>query len=134
MTIKPPRNTAPAHDDEAPEAQQEPKDSQQEAGHDESDGNAPLDTETEADKGALAQSPLVDGRELDFGQPVASQDELPLEDMDLDGALDDAWTRIEELEKENAEQRDRLLRALADAENTRRRAARDREDAENMAG
>jgi molecular chaperone GrpE len=42
-------------------------------------------------------------------------------------------TRIAALEAELAEQKDRLLRALAEAENTRRRAQREREDATKYA-
>jgi molecular chaperone GrpE len=41
--------------------------------------------------------------------------------------------RIVQLEAEIAEQRDRLLRALAEVENTRRRAQREREDATKYA-
>ena len=37
-------------------------------------------------------------------------------------------SRVEELEAENAELKDRMLRAVAEAENTRRRAERERED------
>ncbi len=54
-----------------------------------------------------------------------------------DGAADgaaapepaDPEARLAELEAENAALRDRLMRALADAENTRKRAERDRRDA-----
>ena len=42
-------------------------------------------------------------------------------------------TRIGELEAELAEQKDRLLRALAETENVRRRAQREREDASKYA-
>jgi molecular chaperone GrpE len=42
-------------------------------------------------------------------------------------------TRVVELEAELAEQRDRLLRALAETENVRRRAQREREDASKYA-
>ena len=42
-------------------------------------------------------------------------------------------TRIVELEAELAEQKDRLLRALAETENVRRRAQREREDASRYA-
>lgn len=49
-----------------------------------------------------------------------------------DGAEDDQ-ARIVRLEAEKAELKDRLLRALADAENLRRRASRDLEDARQYA-
>lgn len=42
-------------------------------------------------------------------------------------------TRVTELEAELADQRDRLLRALAETENVRRRAQREREDASKYA-
>jgi molecular chaperone GrpE len=42
-------------------------------------------------------------------------------------------TRVAELEAELAEQKDRLLRALAETENVRRRAQREREDASKYA-
>ena len=45
-----------------------------------------------------------------------------------------AEARIAELEAERDELKDRLLRALAEAENTRRRAERDRKDAETYGG
>ncbi len=43
--------------------------------------------------------------------------------------VDLAATRIAALEKEVAEWKEKMMRALADAENTRRRAVKDREDA-----
>ncbi len=49
------------------------------------------------------------------------------------GADADA-ARLAQLSAENAELKDRLLRALAEAENVRRRAERDRKDAETYAG
>ena len=47
---------------------------------------------------------------------------------DGDAAADDADARIEDLEAQVAELNDKLLRALAEAENVRRRAQRDKED------
>jgi molecular chaperone GrpE len=44
------------------------------------------------------------------------------------GAADDAPDELARLTSENAELKDRMLRALADAENTRRRAEREREE------
>jgi molecular chaperone GrpE len=61
----------------------------------------------------------IDGLE---GPPTASEAEQPSPE-----------TRIAELEAELAEQRDRLLRALAETENVRRRAQREREDASKYA-
>ena len=57
-----------------------------------------------------------------------SADERP----DLAGApaIDD----VEELRRQLAEKNDRLLRALAEADNTRRRAQREREDSARYAG
>jgi len=52
------------------------------------------------------------------GAPIESQAEEPSAD-----------TRVTELEAELAEYKDRLLRALAETENVRRRAQREREDA-----
>ena len=53
----------------------------------------------------------------------------------VDPAAEDASpeTRIASLEAELAEQKDRLLRALAETENVRRRAQREREDASKYA-
>jgi molecular chaperone GrpE len=56
------------------------------------------------------------------GAPIESDAEEPLPE-----------TRVVELEAELAEQKDRLLRALAETENVRRRAQREREDASRYA-
>jgi len=54
----------------------------------------------------------------------------PLDPADEDGAAIAAMAeRVAELETEVAKLKDRLLRAMADAENTRRRAERDKADA-----
>lgn len=47
--------------------------------------------------------------------------------------VDFAATRIAALEKEVADWKEKMMRALADAENTRRRAVKDREDAAKFA-
>lgn len=47
--------------------------------------------------------------------------------------LEEALKQIEALGKEAADMKDKMLRALADAENTRRRAERDRTDASKFA-
>ena len=49
--------------------------------------------------------------------------------MDGDTTRTDAPASVEDLRRELAEKNDRLLRALAEADNIRRRAQRDREDA-----
>jgi len=49
------------------------------------------------------------------------------------GVGENTTARIEELEAQTAELNDKLLRALAEAENVRRRAQRDREDASKFA-
>jgi molecular chaperone GrpE len=56
------------------------------------------------------------------GAPIQSEEEEPSPE-----------TRITQLEAELAEQKDRLLRALAETENVRRRAQREREDASKYA-
>jgi molecular chaperone GrpE len=58
----------------------------------------------------------------DVNEPGAAQPEQP------QAAEPDPRERIAELEAEVARMKDQLLRALADAENTRRRAQRDIED------
>lgn len=67
--------------------------------------------------------------------------ELPLEDLSQDGdlSLDEAVMdgedpRIAALTAERDELRDRFMRALADAENARKRAEKDRREAENYGG
>ncbi len=54
-------------------------------------------------------------------------------DEPMDGQEDDPEARIAELEAEAADFKDKLLRALAEAENVRRRAVRDKEDASKYA-
>ena len=56
--------------------------------------------------------------------------EAPIEPEETEAAPE---TRLAELEAELAEHKDRLLRALADTENVRRRAQREREDASKYA-
>lgn len=70
--------------------------------------------------------------------------DLPLDDMLQDGAddalsvdgaaLDGEDPRIAALTAERDELRDRFMRALADAENARKRADKDRREAENYGG
>jgi molecular chaperone GrpE len=58
-----------------------------------------------------------------------SADDRPGMDGGAAGTPADAPTEIEELRRQLAEKNDRLLRALAEADNIRRRAQRDREEA-----
>jgi len=58
-----------------------------------------------------------------------TQDNQPVEETEPDAAPEmDAAARIAELEKQLAEMKDRALREMADAENTRKRAQKERED------
>lgn len=67
-------------------------------------------------------------------------DDLPefdlANDLDLDAPLDDsdAFPNIDAIIAERDEYRDRFMRALADAENARKRAQKDRRDAEQYGG
>ena len=61
-------------------------------------------------------------------------EELTVPDQDPLADLPDSDTRIAELEAERDEYRDRFMRALADAENARKRADKDRREAENYGG
>lgn len=60
-------------------------------------------------------------------------DDLPL-DEDFTDPLADPGDEIERLTAERDEFRDRLMRALADSENARKRAEKDRRDAEQYGG
>jgi molecular chaperone GrpE len=57
----------------------------------------------------------------------AAQPDIPLETAD-GPTIEEALLQIAELDKKLSETTDRMMRALADAENTRRRAERDRQD------
>jgi molecular chaperone GrpE len=60
-----------------------------------------------------------------------SQDEAASPDVKLEGfEMDAAFDEIEALRAERDEMRDKFMRALADAENSRKRADRDRREAE----
>jgi molecular chaperone GrpE len=67
--------------------------------------------------------------EADAPEAVANSNFADPADVAPLPAEETAGGRIEALEAELAEMKDRLLRALAETENTRRRAAREREDA-----
>jgi molecular chaperone GrpE len=68
-------------------------------------------------------------------EPLQSLDELAAEgdEPDFDAAAE-SFDEIEALRAERDDYRDRFMRALADAENTRKRADRDRREAENYGG
>lgn len=64
-----------------------------------------------------------------------SLDELAAEADEIElGATDDAFEDMEAVRKERDEFKDRFMRALADTENFRKRAERDRREAENYGG
>lgn len=71
----------------------------------------------------------------DKDEPLQSLDELAAEgdEIDFDAAAA-SFDEIEALRIERDEFRDKFMRALADAENTRKRAERDRREAENYGG
>ena len=67
---------------------------------------------------------------------VAENDPMLAQEAEVDDELEslDSVDAIEELKRERDDMRDRFMRALADAENTRKRAERDRREAENYGG
>jgi molecular chaperone GrpE len=77
-------------------------------------------------------------KEAPMTKPQTHTDETAPESEILDASpdiaeTDVAATRIAELEKQLAEMKDRALREMADAENTRRRAQKEREDTSKYA-
>jgi molecular chaperone GrpE len=73
----------------------------------------------------LLESEAFEAGKTDGGQTL---DEL------AEGAPDDPTAEIEALRAERDQYRDRFMRALADAENARKRSDRDRREAENYGG
>jgi molecular chaperone GrpE len=74
------------------------------------------------------------GHAQDTGEPnFAPSETAPVPSQEPAPALDDATAHIEHLEGELAALNDKLLRSLAEAENVRRRAQRDKEDASKYA-
>ena len=71
------------------------------------------------------QEPIIEESFADDAVPLDGAEEVT-----ADNALE---SRIAELEAENAQLKDQALRALAEAENARRRAVKDREDAGKFA-
>eukprot|EP01023_Acetabularia_acetabulum_P055914 TRINITY_DN64794_c0_g1_i1.p2 TRINITY_DN64794_c0_g1~~TRINITY_DN64794_c0_g1_i1.p2 ORF type:complete len:129 (+),score=27.19 TRINITY_DN64794_c0_g1_i1:148-534(+) len=66
-----------------------------------------------------------------IGDPPADDANGPVPDLDLDEDIGDT---IERLTNERDDMRDRFMRALADAENARKRSDRDRKEAEQYGG
>ncbi|MCE5974193.1 nucleotide exchange factor GrpE [Sinirhodobacter sp. WL0062] len=62
-----------------------------------------------------------------------AEDQAQVEET-FEDVLDEAVDELEALRAERDEMRDRFMRALADAENSRKRADRDRREAENYGG
>ena len=71
----------------------------------------------------------------DKDEPLQSLDELAAEgdETDFDAAAE-TFDEIEALRAERDDYRDKFMRALADAENSRKRSERDRREAENYGG
>lgn len=65
---------------------------------------------------------------------LQSLDELAAEGDEMDMAAEASFDEIEALRAERDEMRDKFMRALADAENMRKRSDRDRREAENYGG
>jgi molecular chaperone GrpE len=77
---------------------------------------------------------MTDPQPNDMQIPADPNEEPSTLQPDPNGpTLAEALKQIEALGKEAAEMKDKMLRALADAENTRRRAERDRQDAYKFA-
>jgi molecular chaperone GrpE len=64
---------------------------------------------------------------------TGEQDDYIPENSDVNGVGADVPDELAQLRSENAEMKDRMLRALADAENTRRRAERERDESRQYA-
>ncbi|MCT2539604.1 nucleotide exchange factor GrpE [Sedimentimonas flavescens] len=62
-----------------------------------------------------------------------AEDQAQVEEV-FEDVLEEAVDELEALRAERDEMRDRFMRALADAENSRKRADRDRREAENYGG
>ena len=75
----------------------------------------------------------ADARQSQAAEPK-SLDELAAEGDEMDVAAQALEAELESLRSEHDEMKNRLLRALADAENMRKRAERDRKEAEQYGG
>ena len=80
---------------------------------------------------AAIEEIMGDAGQSDSDEKLQSLDEMAEEEVDHDAA--DA-EEIDALRTERDELRDKFMRALADAENVRKRADRDRREAENYGG
>jgi molecular chaperone GrpE len=70
----------------------------------------------------------------DNEEQLQSLDELAAEGDEMDFAAEAGFEEIEALRAERDEFKDKFMRALADAENMRKRSDRDRREAENYGG
>ncbi|KJZ19406.1 nucleotide exchange factor GrpE [Loktanella sp. S4079] len=70
----------------------------------------------------------------DNEEQLQSLDELAAEGDEMDLAAEAGFEEIEALRAERDDMKDKFMRALADAENMRKRADRDRREAENYGG
>ncbi|SFR54015.1 molecular chaperone GrpE [Yoonia tamlensis] len=70
----------------------------------------------------------------DNEEQLQSLDELAAEGDEMDLAAEAGFDEIEALRAERDELKDKFMRALADAENMRKRSDRDRREAENYGG
>lgn len=82
----------------------------------------------------MAEAKKKDDEDIKMHDPgVAVAEDEPLVDGETD-VTDDLGDIIEQLTNERDEMRDRFMRALADAENARKRGDRDRREAEQYGG
>lgn len=72
--------------------------------------------------------------EQDMDRVQDQEQDHDMDGMAEEGAEFEGLDEVEQLRAERDEMRDRFLRALADAENARKRADRDRREAENYGG
>ena len=70
----------------------------------------------------------------DEEETLQSLDELAAEGDEMDAAADASFDEIEALRAERDDLKDKFMRALADAENMRKRSDRERREAENYGG
>ncbi len=107
----------------------------------------PVDTDTQTAQDEQDETPPVSDDAAQATPEDAPDGAAPIPSMTRDAAADvvpedagpgdappaDPAARIAELETEAAEMKDRALRAMAEAENVRRRAERDKQDASKYA-
>ncbi len=76
---------------------------------------------------------MTDPKDLNFDDnTLEDEDQIDIEEMEDE--LDDEVDELESLRAERDEFRDRFMRAMAETENVRKRADRDRREAENYGG